>query len=150
LRLDLPIEDILVMVQLEVGQRIVARPGSRQYGYLSVLCQHLAETQIHFRVSPGCFVPRPKVCSVLVSLRPKHEYSSLTPLDSFLETVKAAFAHRRKTLSNSLREHSEIGAVAEDGLVAAGISRSRRAEDLTLEEYEALAVEFTKIREQGK
>lgn len=149
LQMDLPIADILVMVQLEVGERIVALPGSKQYGYLSVVCQRLAETRIHFRVAPGCFVPRPKVWSAVVSLRPKPASPGLTPLDSFLEIVRASFAHRRKTLANSLRLYPEIDGVAEDLLAGAGIRGNRRAEELSLDEYEALAAQFTKFRCTG-
>jgi len=145
LRMDLSIEDILVMVQLEVGQRIVALPGSKQYGYLSVMCQRLADARIHFRVAPGCFVPRPKVWSAVISLRPKCTHSAQTPLEPFLEIVRASFAHRRKTLENSLRRHPEIGGVAVELLARAGINGNRRAEDLSPDEYEALTSVFVRL-----
>jgi 16S rRNA (adenine1518-N6/adenine1519-N6)-dimethyltransferase len=139
---NLPAEDMFFMVQLEVAQRILAKPGSRQYGYFSVECQHHADVRMGFKVSPACFVPRPQVGSATISFRPKH-----SPLDRAIEPdfhalAKAAFSHRRKTLANSLIRHPRFGAVAEDLLKRAGIDGSRRAEDLSVRDFEGLAQIF--------
>jgi len=139
LRLKKPVVDMTFMVQLEVAQRIVASPGSRTFGYLSLDCQHRSEVGICMKVAPACFVPRPKVMSAVLTFKPRG-VSSDTKLDiCFDDLVKAAFAHRRKTLSNSLRRHPGFGPVAESLLMEAGIDRLRRAEDLSLSEYERLA-----------
>ena len=135
----LPILDMFFMVQLEVAQRITAHPGSRQYGFLSVDCQHHADVQLGFKISPACFVPRPQVISSLISFRPKS-----TGMDSDCEAAfeavgKAAFGHRRKTLSNSLAMDEALGKISHQLLSRAGIDGSRRAEDLTVPEYERLA-----------
>jgi 16S rRNA (adenine1518-N6/adenine1519-N6)-dimethyltransferase len=138
----LPYEDMFFMVQLEVAQRILAKPGCREYGFLSVDCQHHADVRMGFKVSPACFVPRPKVSSATVSFRPR-----LSPLDPALEPdfealAKAAFGYRRKTLANSLVRHPVFGKISGALLKRAGIDGSRRAEDLSVREFERLAQVF--------
>jgi 16S rRNA (adenine1518-N6/adenine1519-N6)-dimethyltransferase len=135
----LRIMDLSFMVQLEVAQRITAVPGSRQYGYLSVDCQHHADVQMGFKISPACFVPRPKVHSAVVSLRPKANLRDSDFETAFETLTKAAFTHRRKTLQNSLRRHARLGNVSQNLLNRAGIDGSRRAEDIAVREYETLA-----------
>jgi len=133
----LPVRDMFFMVQLEVAQRITARPGSRQYGFLSVDCQHHSEVQFGFKVSPACFVPRPQVSSAMISLRPKQWDSEWA--SEFEAIAKAAFSYRRKTLSNSLARHPVFGKIVHDFLSRAGIDGGRRAEELSVQEYEHLA-----------
>ena len=142
LHLRLPVKDMSFMVQYEVAQRITAKPGSRQYGYLSVYSQHGADARLGFKVSPACFVPRPAVSSAMISLRPKS-----SPLDSTLEPdfealAKAAFSHRRKTLENSLGRHPSFGPITRELLHRACIDGSRRAEELSVQEYERLAQSY--------
>jgi 16S rRNA (adenine1518-N6/adenine1519-N6)-dimethyltransferase len=131
--------DMRFMVQLEVAQRITSDPGSRQYGVLSVHCQHHCSVSMGFRVSASCFVPRPKVSSAMVSIEPKDLFPDPEFEAVFESLVKASFGHRRKTLSNSLQRHARFGPVAQRILSAVGIDGSRRAEELSLAEYEALA-----------
>lgn len=136
---DLPIQDMYFMVQLEVAQRIAASPGSRQYGYLSVECQHRAGVKIGFKVSPACFVPRPQVSSAMISFVPR---ASVLPPDceKYFEAItKAAFNYRRKTLANSLSKNPSLGSLSQKLLNLAGIDGSRRAEALSVQEYEHLA-----------
>ena len=142
LHAQIPVLDMYFMVQLEVAQRITANPGSRQYGYFSVLCQHNADVQMGFKISPACFVPRPKVASAIISFHPKN--ASLPPQlkTDFEALCKASFAYRRKTLENSLKKHPVFGAIASDLLNHTGIDKSRRAEDLSVKEYERLAITF--------
>jgi 16S rRNA (adenine1518-N6/adenine1519-N6)-dimethyltransferase len=135
----LPIEDMFFMVQYEVAQRIAAGPGSRQYGYISVFCQHHAEVRLGFRVSPACFVPRPRVSSAMISLRLKSSHLDPAIESDFEALVKAAFGHRRKKLENSLARHPLFGSVTSELLGKAGIEGSRRAEDISVPEYERLA-----------
>ena len=141
----LPIEDMVFMLQLETAERINAAPGSKDYGFFSVFCQHFCETGLDLKVSPACFVPRPKVYSAMITLRPRK--SSRTPdSDSFfLKLTKAAFAYRRKKLANSLRRNPELGPLTGAILHHAGIDGTRRAEDLSVEEYEHLAETFRGI-----
>jgi 16S rRNA (adenine1518-N6/adenine1519-N6)-dimethyltransferase len=146
LHTTLPIADMAFMVQLEVAQRITALPGTRQYGYFSVECQHHCNVRFGFKVSPACFVPRPKVSSATISFRPK-----LSPLHPSLEPdfeaiAKAAFGYRRKMLENSLSRHPIIGKIAPLLLKQAGISGSRRAEQLSVREYEHLTQAFHELR----
>jgi 16S rRNA (adenine1518-N6/adenine1519-N6)-dimethyltransferase len=138
----LPIEDLSLMVQLEVAQRITASPGSRQYGFLSVRCQHRSDVRMGFKVPPACFVPRPQVSSALVFFRPKPEPQDPDFEAGFEALAKAAFSHRRKTLENSLRRHPLFGSIAHDLLSRARIDGSRRAEELSVREYERLAQVF--------
>jgi 16S rRNA (adenine1518-N6/adenine1519-N6)-dimethyltransferase len=139
---ELPIVDLFFMVQREVAQRITASPGSRQYGYFSVDCQHCSAVQMGFSVSPACFVPRPKVGSAMISLRPKSGPKDLVFESEFEDICKAAFSYRRKTLENSLCRHPILGAFSHDLLNQAGINGSRRAEELSVGEYEHLTQVF--------
>ncbi|NWG14323.1 MAG: ribosomal RNA small subunit methyltransferase A [Acidobacteria bacterium] len=137
--LRLPFEDMTFMVQYEVARRIVAAPGSRDYGQLSAYCQHVSEVSLAFTVSPACFVPRPKVKSAVVVFRP-HQRRWETALERrFLSVLKAAFAYRRKTIANSLGRDPVLGAISGTLLERAGIEGMRRAEELAVEEFENLA-----------
>ena len=138
----LPVKDMSFMVQQEVAQRITAQPGSRQYGYLSVYCQHRSEVRRGLKISPACFVPRPQVYSSMVSFNPKSDPLNPDFESNFEALAKAAFAYRRKTLENSLRRHPVIGQFAHDLLDQAAIDGSRRAEQLSVQEYENLAHVF--------
>jgi len=149
LRIDLPIHDLAFMVQLEVAQRITARPGTKDYGYFSLVCQHHSDVRLGFKVSPACFVPRPKVSSAMVSfsLKPKIWDSAL---ESDFETMgKAAFSYRRKTLENSLSRHPVLGKRSSLLLTRAGINGSRRAEELSVLEYEHLAQTYHTLSMTG-
>jgi 16S rRNA (adenine1518-N6/adenine1519-N6)-dimethyltransferase len=135
----LPIEDMIFMLQLEAAERIGASPGSRDYGYFTVFCSHFCDIKLEFKVSPACFVPRPKVESAMITLRPRRREPDPERDQRFVDIAKAAFAYRRKKLANALKRNPLIGALAEELLHSAGIDGSRRAEDLRLSEYEALA-----------
>ena len=90
-------------------------------------------------ISPACFVPRPKVNSAMISFHPK-PHPDDPELESDFEMLgKAAFAYRRKTLENSLRRHPAIGQFCHSLLNRTGIDGSRRAEQLSVQEYEILA-----------
>jgi 16S rRNA (adenine1518-N6/adenine1519-N6)-dimethyltransferase len=125
------ISAIHIVIQFEVAVRIVAPPGRRDYGYLSVVSQWFGRPEIAFRIPPGAFRPRPKVASALVTFRMPGERSKHTVENetAFLEFVKECFAHKRKTLRNNLR--SRLGARAEDALEEAGLPAAARAEELT-------------------
>jgi 16S rRNA (adenine1518-N6/adenine1519-N6)-dimethyltransferase len=139
----LPIEDMHFMLQLEVAQRITASPGSKQFGFLSVLCQHYCDIRMGFKVPPACFAPRPNVNSAMISFRPKSFRQMNEAFERHFEDLaKAAFSYRRKTLANSLSKHPVYGKCAEELLSRAGIDGARRAEALAVQEYECLAQTF--------
>jgi 16S rRNA (adenine1518-N6/adenine1519-N6)-dimethyltransferase len=133
------LEAAFLVVQLEVATRLAARPGRRDYGYLSAFTQFHARGEILLRIPPGAFRPPPKVASALVALRLPGEGATLGVNDepAFVEFLKGCFAQKRKTLRNNLR------AVAPDGraellLEECGIRREARAEQLGLAEMARL------------
>jgi 16S rRNA (adenine1518-N6/adenine1519-N6)-dimethyltransferase len=134
------IDRMVLMLQTEVARRLTAKPGSGDYGILSVLTQVAAEPSLAFRVSPNCFRPKPDVGSAVVSLVTRRQ--PVVPLEDearFARTVRAAFAHRRKTLANSLRDEGLPAERITRALALTGIVPSRRAETLSIEEFAALA-----------
>jgi 16S rRNA (adenine1518-N6/adenine1519-N6)-dimethyltransferase len=136
------IEAVTVMLQREVAERLVAAPGGRTYGVLSVLWQVWSDVTLLFVVPPGAFRPAPAVESAV--LQATFRRGPRVPIADetwFLRVVKAGFAQRRKTLSNSLRAAGLPGAPAglAAALRAAGIDGRRRAETLGLDEFARLA-----------
>lgn len=101
LRLGTRLQRAVFLVQREVAQRITAAPGGRDYGYLSVACQVLAETRYLVTVPPEAFRPPPKVDSAVVELIP-HPMPLVEQPDSFLEFASLCFTQKRKTLRNNL------------------------------------------------
>lgn len=99
------IDEIHVVIQAEVAFRLVAVPGTRDYGYLSVLTQYFSHPSIALKLPPGAFQPPPEVGSALVSLKLPGQNAHLQFEDTgaFLKFVKACFAQKRKTLVNNLR-----------------------------------------------
>lgn len=136
------IDDFIVMVQREVGERLVSAPGSKQYGSASVLVGYFADGMILARVPPTVFWPRPKVESVIVHLvrRPPSVEVSFPRLNT---VVRAAFGQRRKTIRNSLASGLGLSTSrVEQALGSANIDASSRAENLTLEEFARIAEEL--------
>jgi 16S rRNA (adenine1518-N6/adenine1519-N6)-dimethyltransferase len=125
----------VLMFQREVAERIVAAPGSKAYGRLSVFVQWRCEARILFDVNPSAFVPPPKVTSSLLRIVPR---ASPAPCDRrLLENVtQAAFGQRRKMLRQSLRSlNADVPAL----LAAASLDPTARAEDISVAGYVALA-----------
>jgi len=133
---------IVVLVQEEVARRIVATASSaKERGYLSVFVQSFAEARIVRRVPARAFRPVPKVGSAVVALR-THARPAFAPLErhAFLRFVSDVFRHRRKQLRGALGHEAGVAPVrAEAALRACGIDPKRRAEELTLSEWVALA-----------
>ena len=119
------------LVQKEVAARLAALPGTRDYGYLSVQTQLLADVEALFDVRPSAFRPPPKVDSTLIRLLPRNRAAELRIDDAarFLDFVKLCFRQKRKTLRNNLA--AAYGKDALSGRPEAG----RRAEQLTLGEF---------------
>lgn len=147
------IESAHLIMQFEVAERLVAKPGRREYGYLSVATQVYARPEILLKIPPGAFRPQPKVDSALVALRfPGPEAGlNLGETSAFLEFVQGCFAHKRKTLVNNLRGKLRLAKPAGGGergkslrhplldvLRDAGISEGARAEELSLDQIAAL------------
>jgi 16S rRNA (adenine1518-N6/adenine1519-N6)-dimethyltransferase len=92
------------LIQKEVAERITAKPGTRDFGYLSVECQHLATAEYLFSVQPGAFRPPPKVDSAVVRLTPRPGAASADSA-AFLSFASLCFRQKRKTLRNNLSQH---------------------------------------------
>lgn len=128
---------MLVMVQREVAERLVAGPGSRAYGAVSVHVAYLAEARLVGHVPATVFVPRPRVESSLVALRRLDHPAvdpAVVPAERLLAVVRAGFAQRRKMLRSAL-----AGVVAADAFAAAGVPPTARAEELGVGEWGRLA-----------
>jgi 16S rRNA (adenine1518-N6/adenine1519-N6)-dimethyltransferase len=130
---------LTVMVQKEVAARLAARPRTKDYGRLSVLCQWLCDVRPLFDVPPRAFTPPPKVTSTVVQLVPRGLPLAPARRDALESVTQAAFGQRRKMLRSSLKA---LG--ADPVLLAgeAGIDPTRRAEELSVEEFCALARAF--------
>lgn len=133
----LAVDDLLVMVQREVGERLAASAGSRAYGAVSVKVAYHCTAQVVGKVPPSVFVPRPRVESVLVRMVRREKVAVdpdvVTP-DRLFVVVRAGFAHRRKMLRRSL-----AGVVPEDAFARAGVDERCRAEQLSVEQWGRLA-----------
>jgi 16S rRNA (adenine1518-N6/adenine1519-N6)-dimethyltransferase len=132
------INAIHVVIQFEVAVRIVAPPGRREYGYLSVVSQWFSRPALVLRIPPGAFRPSPKVASALVSLRMPGARKTLDVGDerAFLDFVKECFAQKRKNLRNNLR--ARLGTRAGELLREAGLSPDARAEELSVAKFAEL------------
>ena len=127
----------LVMVQKEAGERLAAHAHDEAYGAVSLRVQYFADAKIVGKVPPSVFVPRPNVDSVLVSLvRRDHVRGDpdLVSEDELFRVIRTAFGQRRKMLRRSLSEWTTDGVFER-----AGVAETRRPEELTLEEFAALA-----------
>ena len=138
---NLPLKNLVVMVQKEVADRITASPGTKNYGAISVLCQYYTKTELVCVVDADLFVPPPKVDSAVVKMAFRSEPAvSVKDEKMFFRTVKAAFSQRRKTLLNCLvanfpQSKEEITNI----MTSVGIEPTRRGETLSLEEFAKLS-----------
>jgi 16S rRNA (adenine1518-N6/adenine1519-N6)-dimethyltransferase len=126
---------LVLMFQREVATRIVATPGGKTYGRLSVLANWRCETKIMFDVAPSAFVPPPKITSSVVRLVPRAEPLACDA-GALQKVTEAAFGQRRKMLRQSLKS---LGVDASALLAAAGIEPTGRAEEIPVEAFVALA-----------
>jgi 16S rRNA (adenine1518-N6/adenine1519-N6)-dimethyltransferase len=139
------IASIHIVVQFEVAARIVARPGRREHGFLSALCQFYAQPEIELRIPPGAFRPPPRVTSALVSMTLPGERASLRIADDkrFLDFVGLCFGQKRKTLRNNLRSFASTERVVE-ALAVCRIRPDARAEQLALAQFAELFTELAR------
>ncbi len=135
------IQSIHIVIQLEVAVRIVARPGGRDYGYLSAACQFYSRPEILLRIPPGAFRPPPKVASALVRMDLPGERAKLAIQDDerFLRFVSVCFAQKRKTLRNNLRPFGNADQIA-NALASCSLRLDARAEQLSLADFAKLFV----------
>lgn len=132
------VDRAVFMVQKEFAQRMLAPPGSRIYGRLSVMVQQAASAEILFHVGAGAFLPPPAVTSTVFRLRPREKpLAQVTDPNLFSRVVREAFGARRKMLRRALEP--EFGVRAAAALDAAGIPGTRRAEELAVADFARLA-----------
>ncbi|MDU3337591.1 16S rRNA (adenine(1518)-N(6)/adenine(1519)-N(6))-dimethyltransferase RsmA [Paraclostridium bifermentans] len=138
---DIPVTDIVVMVQKEVADRMNAGPGTKDYGALSIAVQYYCDTEIVAKAPRHMFIPQPNVDSTVIGLHVREEKKyKVDSEEVFFKTVKAAFGQRRKTLLNALGtlgflDKDEIREVLQE----ANIDEKRRGETLSIEEFANLA-----------
>lgn len=139
----LPLENIVVMIQKEVAERMAAAPGSKDYGSLSIAVQYYSEPKLVCIVPHTVFIPQPNVASAVIRLAVREEPPvSVEDEGFFFEVVQASFAQRRKTIANNLKSRffpGEGRERLEQLLQEAGIEPSRRGETLSIEEYAKLS-----------
>jgi 16S rRNA (adenine1518-N6/adenine1519-N6)-dimethyltransferase len=132
------VDRAIFMVQKEFAQRMLAPPGSRVYGRLSVMVQQACEAEILFHVGAGAFLPAPAVTSSVLRLRPrKQPLAQVHDAPMFARLVREAFGARRKMLRRALEP--AFGPCASAALAAAGIEGTRRAEELSVADFARLA-----------
>ena len=147
---NVPIDNITVMVQKEVADRMQVGPGTKDYGALSLAVQYYAQPYIVANVPPNCFMPRPNVGSAVIRLT-RHKNPPVTAEDPDLmfRLIRASFNQRRKTLQNGLNNSPEISFTKEEitqAIESLGLGASIRGEALTLEQFAALSNYFTNMR----
>ena len=138
-----PIDNITVMVQKEVADRMKVGPGSKDYGALSLAVQYYAKPYVVANVPANCFIPRPNVDSAVIRLT-RHEKPVVHVEDETLmfNIIRASFNQRRKTLQNGLKNSGLFPLSKEDivaSIVEAGLPETVRGEALTLEQFAELA-----------
>jgi len=126
-----PVHDLTITVQREVGRRMLAGPGTGEYGILSVFCAYYAEVRALFEVSPNAFYPKPDVTSIVMNLEMRARPAPAAEDDAFFrEMVRSVFGKRRKTLRNSLRYFASPRGIMVPGLPLL----RRRPEELSVQE----------------
>ena len=146
---NVPIDNITVMVQKEVADRIQVGPGTKDYGALSLAVQYYAEPYIVANVPPNCFMPRPNVGSAVIRLT-RHQTPPVIAKDPKLmfALIRASFNQRRKTLQNGLNNSPDISFTKEQiaaAIESLGLPAAVRGEALTLEQFAALSDYFSNL-----
>ena len=147
---DLPVTSITVMVQKEVAQRMQEKPGSKDYGALSLSVQYYAEPYLAANVPRNCFMPRPDVDSAVIRLTKRKE-PPVTVQDPALMfcLIRASFSMRRKTLMNGLKNAGDLGfsgEALETAVLSLGKGPTVRGETLSLQDFASLSDRLTAAR----
>ncbi len=138
-----PFSQLTVMVQKEVAERMIAEPGSKTYGALSLAVRYYTNPEISFIVEPESFMPRPKVESAIVHMK-RHSTPPVSVKDEkmLFDVIRASFNERRKTLQNGIANYAGFSYSKEqvgEALDKCGLERTVRGEKLSLEEFARLA-----------
>lgn len=140
---ELPIESITVMVQKEVADRLASKPGSKQYGAITVSVNYFSDTYLVANVPRNCFMPRPNVDSAVIQLKLYAEPPvKANNTKQLFKIIKAAFMLRRKTLLNTLAAHGDLGIDKErlkELLDESGIGAQTRGETLSIQDFAMLS-----------
>ena len=140
---DTPVRSLTVMIQKEVADRMAAQPGGKDYGALTAAVQFYTDPKIICRAEPHCFMPQPKVASVVIKLevleKPRVE---VVNRDHMFAVIKSAFGQRRKTLTNALSKSPYIN-IGKNSVLSAlsqmGLNENIRGEALSLEQFAELS-----------
>ncbi len=136
------VTDLTMMIQKEVAQRFVAKPGTKEYGILSAFCQFYGKAKTLFTVSPNCFYPKPKVTSTVIQFSLFDTLPFRVNESLFRTVVKTAFGKRRKTLRNSLKylpfEETKVVRI----LARVPFKENIRAEQLSIQQFTELTNEI--------
>lgn len=140
---ELPIDSITVMVQKEVADRLASKPGTKQYGAITVSVNYFCESYLVANVPRNCFMPRPNVDSAVIQLKLYDEPPvKAKNTKQLFKIIKAAFMLRRKTLLNTLAAHGDLG-IEKDKLKQiledSGVGAQTRGETLSIEEFARLS-----------
>lgn len=136
----LPIKVLVTMVQKEVALRMIAQPGSKIYGALSVAVQYYTQPHIAFDVPPRSFIPAPEVDSVVIVCDVREKPAVEVKSEKmFFRVVKAAFGQRRKTIANAMKGAGFVPEQIAEALAKCGLDNQRRGETFSLEEFAMLA-----------
>ncbi|UAL47488.1 16S rRNA (adenine(1518)-N(6)/adenine(1519)-N(6))-dimethyltransferase RsmA [Sutcliffiella horikoshii] len=143
----LPLKSITVMLQKEVAERMAAKPGTKEYGSLSIAVQYFTQAETVMIVPKTVFVPQPNVDSAVIRLVVREEPPvRVKDEDFFFEVVRASFGQRRKTILNNLQSNLPDGKAKKQGIEGAlantSIDPKRRGETLSIEEFGALSDEL--------
>lgn len=146
------IDEIIIMVQKEAAERILAKPGAKNYGLLSLMAKYYSKAEILFNVPPGCFFPKPNVYSSVVKMsRNKTPPVHLLNKELFFKIIKSSFGQRRKTLFNALYNANLVPLSKEKikaVLKETGIDENTRGEALSLEQFAQISNAFSEISER--
>ena len=135
-------QDFTLMFQKEVAERIVAEPGSKDYGRLSVICQLLCDTEMHFNLSPEAFYPPPKITSSVISLYPKQQQMPAHIIHAVQFICKILFNQRRKMLRVTMKQvHPDLTGLIDN----TGIGLTQRPEELSVAQFVQLAQNYHQL-----
>lgn len=143
-----PIDSITIMVQKEVAERMQAKPGTKDYGALTLAVQYYADAKIMANVPPNCFMPRPAVGSAVINLvKHKEKRYDVKNEDMLFRIIRASFNQRRKTLQNGLNNAANLPYTKQqiaEAIEKMGLPTAVRGEKLSLEQF----VELSNILEE--
>lgn len=136
------VQSITIMIQKEVAERLIAKPSTKEYGALTLLANYYSTVEKVVKVPPSCFIPNPKVESMVIKMNIKAPEVDLKDEKLFFRIIRDSFNMRRKTLTNSLRPIGLSGDSLKEALNLAEIDEKRRGETLSIEEFAKLSNEI--------